>query len=129
MTWRLLASCLGLLAVAACAATGGPKFASYRYQGIDLLAGIDGQFVADPDCIKFVARSPARTVIAVLPQGTVASARGLRFPAANGGIFVGFNQPVAIQGGFNSLDPTQRHLENPTRCTGPAFVVNKVTLP
>lgn len=129
MTSRLFAACIGLACLSACSTAASPKFASYRYQGINLLAGLDGRFVAGSDCVRFAARSPDRTVIAVLPEGTRASADGLRFPAANGGLFVRFDQPVSIQGGFDSLDPDTRHLSNPTMCSGSAFVVNTVERP
>lgn len=116
-----------LLLGAGCVTSGQASFPTYEYQGIDLLAPIEGSVHRDGSCLRVATTSPPnRDVILVLPRGTRVSNDTVVLPARNGGAIIRLGEPFSGQGGFDVLDESARHISNPTSCSGPAFVLNKV---
>ena len=115
------------LAVSACTSSNVAPFPTYQYLGIDLLAQIEGTVRRDADCLRMQTASPPdQDIVLILPDGTRFEGETIALPSRNGGKIVTLGMPVAVQGGFDTLDGVGRHIRNPTACSGPAFVVNRI---
>ncbi len=112
---------------AGCVTSVHESFPTYEYQGIDLLAPIEGSVRRDGSCLRVATTSPpGRDVVLVLPRGTRVTDDTVVLPARNGGAIIRFGEPFSGQGGFDVLNESARHISNPTTCSGPAFILNKV---
>ena len=114
-------------ALGACMGSNAAPFPTYRYQGIDLLAQIEGIVRHDADCLRMRTTSPPdQDVVLIMPEGTRFDGKTVTLPVHNGGGMIALGKPVAIQGGFDTLDAGGRYIRNPTTCSGQAFTVNRI---
>lgn len=115
------------MALSSCATVSADNFPTYRYQGIDLLAGISGILEFDGSCYRLSTTSPpGRNPILIFPSGTQLRDETFYIPPVNGGQKISVGQRLEIQGGFDTLEGSAGYISNPTECSGSAFIVNKV---